>query len=668
MRRRKMIPLWLAIALAPLSSAAAEPEVSGVFVLYKSARDIGRETYSIARSRDTYQLTSHFEFTDRGRKVPLEVSFAARTRGMMPVSYSAKGRAARFSEMDDAVVVKRGVVSITRSGVSEDVTPTGQWFVTDGYSPVAMQEQMMLWWRQHGRPAEFTVYPTKARVRIAAADPLVVAGRAMQGYTVAGLIWGEESLWMDHAGHLTALVSTDAEFDHFEAVREPYAAHLSVFIAAAARANLAALGRLTAVRPNRPRRIEISGATLVDSSGAPAVQDGVIVIEEGVITAVGKRGEVAVPGDAVVLDAKGKWAIPGLWDMHAHYEQIEWGPIYLAAGVTTVRDVGNEFDFVRTLHDELDRTDHTAIGPYFEFAGIIDGAGPNTIGAVTADTPEEAIAWVERYKAAGARQIKIYSSVKPEIVKAITAAAHARGMSVTGHIPHGMTALDGIAAGLDQINHLEYLGPYFAAYPRGADGRPDPAGIPELQADGDRAKELIEVLRRSGTVLDPTLATYELLAHTVPLAELEPGVAHLPPQLKQSLDSPPAAADRRALVRRQEEIRREVMRRLHVAGIPIVAGSDQGIPGYSVHREMELYVEAGFTPLEALQSATIQAARAIGREKDAGALAVGNRGDVVLLDADPLADIHNTRRVWRTVAAGVIYEPGPLWRSVGFLP
>jgi imidazolonepropionase-like amidohydrolase len=110
------------------------------------------------------------------------------------------------------------------------------------------------------------------------------------------------------------------------------------------------------------------------------------------------------------------------------------------------------------------------------------------------------------------------------------------------------------------------------------------------------------------------------------------------------------------------------LRALHQAGIPIVAGTDQAIPGYSLHREMELYVEAGFTPLEALQSATIQAAKALGVDHESGSFAVGKRGDILLLNADPLADIHNSRTVWRTVAAGAVYDPAPLWRSVGFTP
>jgi imidazolonepropionase-like amidohydrolase len=110
------------------------------------------------------------------------------------------------------------------------------------------------------------------------------------------------------------------------------------------------------------------------------------------------------------------------------------------------------------------------------------------------------------------------------------------------------------------------------------------------------------------------------------------------------------------------------LRALHAAGIPMVAGTDQTIPGYSLHRELEIYVEGGFTPLEALQSATIVAARALGVDSESGSLQKGRRGDVLLLDADPLADIHNTRKVFRTIAAGTVYTPGPLWQSVGFQP
>jgi imidazolonepropionase-like amidohydrolase len=663
-----MRSLWLLICLS-FAARAQNSATSGTFVLHKFARANGQEHYSIAQAGDTYTLRSKFLFTDRGMKVPLETTFTAKTQGMTPVAYSAKGMSSRQSKMEDAVTVDGDRLTITRGGKKETVAAAGVWFVTDGYSPVAMQEQMMRWWLAHDRPAEFTVYPAKALVQIVAVGPLQVGGKTMQGYTVAGLIWGEESLWMDDAQNLTALVSTDAEFDHFEAVRSAYETSLGTFIAAAVKADLAALGRLSATaRMPRSRRMAITGATLVDSTGAPAVADSVIVIEDGVIKSAGKRGQVDVPSDATVLDATGKWAVPGLWDMHAHYEQVEWGPIYLAAGVTTARDVGNEFDFIRTVHDELDRAENPAIGPHLEFAGIIDGKGPRAIGDIIADTPQQAVAWVEKYKAAGARQIKIYSSVKPPIVKAIAEAAHARGMTVTGHIPIGIKAMDGIAAGMDQINHLPYVSSYFANPVTAANGKPDPSKPPTLDLDGDRAKQIIAALKEHHTVLDPTVVIYELFAHTGPLEDVEPGVTHLPPQLKEAIDGPPVPAGRKAMVERQQEIREGALRRLHAAGIPIVAGTDQAVPGYSLHRELELYVKAGFTPLEALKAATIEAARAIGCEREAGSLEVGKRADVLLLDADPISDIRNTRRIWRTVAGGVVYEPGKLWAAVGFLP
>jgi hypothetical protein len=614
-------------------------------------------------------LTSHFLFTDRGTDVPLEPTFEARSSDMRPLRYRAKGKAAREAEMDDRLRIDGNSVTITRNGKTQAQTASGPWFVTDGYSPVAMQEQMMRWWTTHGKPQEFTVYPSGTQVHIEPAGDMAIDGVPVHGFAVAGLIWGQESLWMDDGQNLIALVSTDAEFDHFEAVREPYVSHLGSFIAAAVRSDLGALAKLTAKARMAPSaKLAIVGATLENSTGAPPIKDSVIVIENGVITEIGPRDKVRIPKNSVQIDATGKYAIPGLWDMHAHYEQVEWGPIYLAAGVTGVRDAGNEFDFIRSLHDELDRKVDPAIGPHLEFAGIIDGPGPGALGAVLADTPEQAVQWVERYKQAGARQIKLYSSLKPEIVRVITKAAHERSLSVTGHVPEGMTAIEAIHDGLDQINHIAYEVPYFTRPVQGADGKPDRSKPPVLELEGPHSRDLLSTLKAHHTILDPTVVVYEMFLHTQPIQQLEPGITHVPAQLREALDQPLPSGDRATLVAGRLQAMKASLRELHKAGIPIVAGTDQSVPGYSLHRELEIYVEAGFTPLEAIQSATIEAAKALGVEKESGSLEVGKRGDVLLLDADPLADIHNSRAVWKTVAAGAVYDPAPLWQSVGFQP
>ena len=177
--------------------------------------------------------------------------------------------------------------------------------------------------------------------------------------------------------------------------------------------------------------------------------------------------------------------------------------------------------------------------------GVIDGPSEISLGFITAETPEEAVQWLEKYKAAGAKQIKIYSSVKPEVVKSITAAAHARGMTVTGHIPEGMTAIEGVNDGMDQINHISYEVPYFARTIVGPDGKPDRSKPVVLELNGPRVKDLLSTLQSHHTVLDPTVSLYQLFLHTMPLEQVEPGIAHLPPQLREAIDSPPAQAIRR---------------------------------------------------------------------------------------------------------------------------
>src|SRR4029077_3852720 len=181
--------------------------------------------------------------------------------------------------------------------------------------------------------------------------------------------------------------------------------------------------------------IAITGGTILDMTARTPIV-GTVVVVDGRITAVGPSGRVAVPPGATIVNAAGKTVMPGLWDMHAHFEQVEWGPIYLAAGVTTIRDVGNELEFIVAARDAV--AAGKGIGPRMLLAGIIDGPGSNGLGAVRAASPEEARQRVDRYHDAGFTQIKIYSSVSLDVLRAITAEAHRLGMTVTGHVPEGM--------------------------------------------------------------------------------------------------------------------------------------------------------------------------------------------------------------------------------------
>jgi imidazolonepropionase-like amidohydrolase len=289
----------------------------------------------------------------------------------------------------------------------------------------------------------------------------------------------------------------------------------------------------------------------------------------------------------------------------------------------------------------------------------VDGTGPFSLGVIRVDTPEQAREQVQKYKAAGFQQIKIYSSVKPEILKVVTAEAHRLGMTVTGHIPFGMNAIQGIEDGMDQINHVEYLMSVIV----------DPKSH-TIDPDTPNAQKVIKLLLEHHIVVDDTLALMEVILHPLDhsISGFEPGILRVAPELKEVLETmgtSPAKAEQSAAIFRAMEA---TVRLLHQAGVPIVAGTDQAVPGFSLDREVELYVQVGFTPMEAIQAATLVPARAMGMEKDSGTIEVGKRADVILVDGNPLENISDIRKVSAVFAAGKMYQPAALWSSVGFKP
>jgi imidazolonepropionase-like amidohydrolase len=628
--RARVFAVAVAIAACGLfARAAADSSESGTFTLFKFEQAIGVERYEITPG----SLTSNFSFTDRGTPVQLSTNFQFADR-LTPTRFIMKGDTARLSTID-----------------LDDREPLPNTFTLAGYAPVSMQMELLRYWQLHGRPASVALSPAgTARIEPRGRDTIASGGKMMtlDRFSVSGVLWGRETLWTDESGTLVALVSVDAEFDHFEAVRPGLEDAVPQLVARAASDGMAVMAETAAaVSPPPSHTLAIVGATLLDLSGKkPPLANSAVVVVDGRIASAGPARRATVPADATVVNAAGKFLIPGLWDMHAHFEQVEWGPIYLAAGVTTVRDVGNELEFVTSVRDAV--ASGKGIGPRMLLAGIVDGPGPNGMGAIRASTPGEGRMVVNRYHDAGFDQIKIYSSISLDVLRAIAAEAHRLGMTVTGHVPQNITVSEAIDAGMDQINHAEYVAG--VAYPD--------------------SKRLIRTLKQHGTVLDPTLALYELLARpfTQPIETFEPGIRHVAHELEAPLagfgSTPEAGRLRRS--RFDDDV--ALVGVLHRAGVPIVAGTDQSVPGFSLHREIELYVKAGFTPLEALQAATIVPAKVMGKDRDSGTVEVGKRGDLVILDANPLDDISNTRKIYRVITNGRVFDPAPLWQSVGFRP
>ena len=689
MRRQRSVFLLLAAFATSVTSAhAAAPQQptsqdasaiveQGKFTLHKFEQPIGQETYEIRRDGDSLAVKVDFKFTDRGTPVPLSTTFRG-AADLTPQSFEIKGQTARSVSIDEAVTIDAGKVHFrTRDKQSELASPSGPFFTIAGYAPATMQMLMVRYWSTHGSPAQLATLPTgSVKIEPRGQDTIHITGKdgardeKLDRYTIEGLIWGRETLWFDTKRNLVAVVSTDAEFDHFEAIREGYESALGDFVGRAGADGMSALADLSkGISGSRASTLGIVGGTLIDGTGAAPIGDAAVVIHNGRIVAVGPRSKVKIPKNANVVDAHGKTILPGLWDMHAHFEQVEWGPIYLAAGVTTVRDCGNEFEFITAVRDAI--AQGRGLGPRLLLAGIVDGSSTYTIGVERVDTPEQARMWTDRYHAAGFQQMKIYSSVKLEQLKVVADEAHRLDMTVTGHIPEGLNAYQAVEAGQDQINHIDYIANIMKApLPEDASRLDRYKAGANIDLDSPEAKKALAFLREHHTVVDPTIALMEFFTATTakPPASFEPGVTKVAPELAEQLTDVAPPTDRSEIGEKVFEKELEIVGALHRAGISVVAGTDQTVPGHSLHREIELYVQAGFTPMEAIQAATIVPARAMGIEKESGTVEKGKRGDLILVNGNPLDDIHNIRNVEYVITNGTMFHTAELWQSVGFKP
>lgn len=622
-----MIRVATGVCLVLAAALGGQPvATTSTIQLFLIERPVGVERVTTTTGDGGRTIASEVDLTDRGTRLQLSASLEVAADGT-PRRFLARGRSYRFVNVD---------VTVT----SDDAPAGTPWFPARSWAPVAGRAALIQYWETHGRPAEIRMVPGDAdsRIRIAyrGDDRLTVGGRSvtLRRYSVDGVVWGREAVWVDGQGAFAALVSR-IHILPLEAVRSDLTGALPTLQAAAIRDRMADLrGFADAAAPMVQGTFALSGARILTGRDVPPILDGTIVVRDGVIAAVGPRATTAVPDGVRVIDVTGRTIIPGLWDMHAHASQIEWGPAYLAAGVTSIRDMGGEAAFMTAFRDAV--AGGGGLGPRLELAGLVDGPGERGFGTVVAGTSDEGVAVVNRYHAEGFRQIKLYSLLQPPVVAAITARAHTLGLTVTGHVPSAMTTEDAVRAGVDQIAHLSQDLP-------------------------------MPLMALRGTVVDPTQAWGELLGRpsNVPPTEVEPGLARTPYALAAnyaSVQNPPRASGGAAAPSRSAQ----TVRALSEQGVSIVAGTDGAVPGFSLLRELELYVQAGLTPLQAIQSATTVAARAAGRERETGTVAPGLRADLVVLDADPLADISAVRTTRFVVSQGRLYQPTALWRLAGF--
>jgi len=640
----------------------------GSFLIFRRQSLIGEETYTITSDGNSIVVTSLQGENERGRISGVQAELRL-NMDLSPTYY----RNRRLSDNDTTNILE---VDVTPGGVSirekdMDVVSAAEpptFFPVHSNIPAAIE--MMLYHSYLERGLE--TLPTLPRGEISLTrrgqDIVQVAGDevVLDRYVVEGINWGFRTIWLDESNNLVALVQANTQIR--ELIRKGYEDALPVFIAGNVEEQMRTLSDYTRdLAGDQADVTALVGGDLVDGLSDITRTDMTVIVEDGRITTIGSRSEVQIPENADVIDVTGKTLMPGLWDMHAHSNQVQWAPAYLAGGVTTIRDLGNEVEFATAFRDAVALDG--AMGPDILLAGMVDGAGITGNGVIRATTPAEAREVVAMYHDRGYKQVKIYTAVEPDIVQVLAEEAHARGMTVTGHVPRAVdNAVAALASGMDQFNHRGlFLSVLFPDRKHTELGR---SYLTEVSPA--RIEDAIELLLEHGAALDPTISLDIIrnLPWGTPVETVEPDVTRIAYELFEGKRFLGGVSPARA-----EEMKDDVVNAMaiigdfHRAGVPIVAGTDNVVPVYSLYLEIESYQRlAGLTPLEAIRTATIIPARVMGLDAETGTLEVGKEADIAILERNPLVDIGNLRTVSAVMTNGRYFESDPLWRAVDFLP
>lgn len=435
----------------------------------------------------------------------------------------------------------------------------------------------------------------------------------------------------------------------------------------------------------QPPAIVVSNVNLIDVESGAVRGNMTVVVGNGRIADVVASGARTPPG-ARVVDGRGKFLIPGLWDMHIHWYDERFLPLFIANGVTGVRQM-----FGGPLHLTWRRRIESGelLGPrHVVGSTIVDGAPPVWPGSLVVTTPEQARETVQRIKTDGFDFVKVYSRLPREAYFAILEEAKRQGLTAQGHVPNGVTVWEATDAGQRTIEHL--TGVLLAASKEEDELRARGARLPQptiaTPSDADarnalrdyrqrifetyddsKAASLFARFRKNGTWHVPTLTVIRSGASTDdPAFTNDPRLRFMPPAVSTSWkpENNPRirmkTKDEYELDRRILQLQYKAVGAMHRGGVNILAGTDVlnpfVFPGFSLHDELALLVQAGLSPLDALRAATLNPAKYLGTTATQGTVDKGKVGDLVLLDANPLDDITATTRINAVIVNGRLFE------------
>ena len=417
--------------------------------------------------------------------------------------------------------------------------------------------------------------------------------------------------------------------------------------------------------------------TVFDAAHAVAQDDQTVLLAGDRIADVGKTGTVTIPAAAQVVDAPGRFLIPGLWDMHVHTfrhsprSTNDWFfSLFIANGVTGVRDMWTTADdFPQIIRWRKGIDDGTFVAPRFGAVGwLVDGPEPVWEYSDVVRTPQEAHEFVHRVKATGIDFVKVYTKLRPEEYFAIADEAKKVGIPFAGHVPDAVRAAAAADAGQRTMEHLRNVD--LGCSSKEEDLMQAKAWGPQQAKemrdtyDQQKCEQLLAKFARNQTWQVPTNVLF--LGDRSLLRSLLTGSRskYLPSDVRArwqqqlpKLETSPRQEEQR---QRNQQERLAIIAMMNKAGVPMMAGTDVGnpflLPGFSVHDELTTFVQAGLTPGEALKTATYNPARFLGMLDRLGTVEKGKLADLVLLDANPLKDIHNTQKIHAVVLNGRYFD------------
>jgi len=453
--------------------------------------------------------------------------------------------------------------------------------------------------------------------------------------------------------------------------------------------SLAMLAMLICAPTSRAQSMEGAGVSLVfthvtiaDVASGALEKDMYVIVTGDRIEQVGTKHHVKIPKDGKIIDATGKFMIPGLWDMHVHSFFDDRGkagrdvtlPLFIANGVTGVRDMGSDLEPVLAARKEIE--EHRLLGPRMIISGpMLDGPKSTYKSAIAIATPEDGRRAVDMLKSRGVDFIKIQSYVPREAYFAIVEECKKQSMTFVGHVPDSIRGSEAVNAGQKSLEHL--IGIFEASSTVEDDLLTGPKSPGRFLDTYDASKEaaIIQLLAKNHTWQCPTLY-WERGQWLVDVIDpnKDPDVKYAPVSWRETawpratksiikdMDTDPLPVREKFV---QHEL--DMVKKLDQAGVPFLAGTDcpagvDVIPGFSLHLELERFIAAGFTPLQTLQTATINAAKFLDKVSDFGTVEKGKIADLVVLDANPLEDIRNTQKITAVVANGRYFSRAQLDR------